>query len=278
MTFKDIQENQEQYLREYNLISDFHKSECNWNNLISIAKDFNLRRAEYIEKIQTYLAEISNFDGIHSYRYRIKGIDSLLKKIIKKTIEKQEKITVDNYRTRITDLIGIRVLYVFKSDYYPVHEQIWKKYEHQMAENIHIKLRKGDKKDIFEKILKHDPMIEDDFEYRAIHYTMHINDKETKDARLEIQSRTIFEEGWSEINHKLVYKNKNVSDFLILSQASSILSALVGNCDTLGDLMQNIYYEYYEKISQEVNNPEIMTNLNTDTIMHDVLESFIRKY
>jgi len=121
-------------------------------------------------------------------------------------------------------------------------------------------------------------MIEDDFEYRAIHYTMHINDKETKDARLEIQSRTIFEEGWSEINHKLVYKNKNVSDFLILSQASSILSALVGNCDTLGDLMQNIYYEYYEKISQEVNNPEIMTNLNTDTIMHDVLESFIRKY
>lgn len=54
--------------------------------------------------------------------------------------------------------------------------------------------------------------------------------------------RRIFEEGWSEINHKLLYKKNNLSlnEEVLLEQASSILSSLAGDCDTLGELMAHI--------------------------------------
>jgi len=276
MTFKEIKGNKARYLEEYNLVSEFTQSKCDWDVLMSIAEDFQSRRDRYVLKAQEYLSEISNFKHIHSYRHRIKEIDSLIKKIIIKTIEKGEQITIDNYRTEITDLVGIRVLYVFKSDYYPVHEQIWNRFGHQTAQNIHIKLRQGDDKAIYEKILKYDPMIEEDSVYRSIHYTIYINENDTRDARLEIQTRTIFEEGWSEINHKLVYKNKGVADYLILHEASRILSALVGNCDTLGELMKSIHNEYIRRNEQAKNTPEI--EVKTDAIMQDVLKKFLLKY
>lgn len=57
---------------------------------------------------------------------------------------------------------------------------------------------------------------------------------------VEIQTRSIFEEGWSEINHKLLYKRGNLrlDEEILLKQASSILSSLAGDCDTLGELIE----------------------------------------
>ena len=37
------------------------------------------------------------------------------------------------------------------------------------------------------------------------------------------------------------YKHQLVENYFVLNQASKILSTLVGNCDTLGMLMKNIY-------------------------------------
>lgn len=77
--------------------------------------------------------------------------------------------------------------------------------------------------------------------YRSIHYTIRAI-KDNVMVHIEIQTRSIFEEGWSEINHKLLYKKNSLSldEEVLLKQTSSILSSLAGDCDTLGELMMRI--------------------------------------
>lgn len=79
-------------------------------------------------------------------------------------------------------------------------------------------------------------------DYRSIHYTVRHTDADKIMVPIEIQTRSIFEEGWSEINHNLLYKKSHISvaEEIVLKQASSILSSLAGDCDTLGDLMKTI--------------------------------------
>lgn len=276
MTLQEIIGNKELFLKNYDLIDEFEKSGYDWDELMEIAKKFDEDRTKKYPKLaQKYISKIASFDSIHSYRYRIKETDSFIKKIIIKANEKGKRVTWDDYLVSITDLIGIRVLYVFKEDYYTVHKQLMQEFKHQLVENVHIKLQKGDDISIYEKILDCDPVPEYNNTYRSIHYTLCAEEKNIKGVRLEIQTRTIFEEGWSEINHKLVYKNQAISDYFVLTQASKILSTLVGNCDTLGMLMKNIYDEYMKRkanITDSSQNDAIASE-----IMEEVLNEFLLK-
>ncbi len=64
-----------------------------------------------------------------------------------------------------------------------------------------------------------------------------------------------------------------MSDYFALVQASKILSNLVGNCDTLGMLMKNIYDEYTKKLQE---NSEIDSS-QSSIIMSEVLQNFLMK-
>lgn len=276
MTFAEIKANKELFLRSYKLVEDFEKSGYNWDELMKIAEQYEQNRtSKYPKLIQTYISKIATFDAIHSYRYRIKETDSFIKKIITKANHKGKRVNLDNYLINITDLLGIRVLYVFKEDYYTVHKQLMDKFQHQLVENVHIKLQKGDDISIYEKILDCDPIPEYNSTYRSIHYTLCAEKNNLKGVRLEIQTRTIFEEGWSEINHKLVYKNQDVADYFALLQASKILSTLVGNCDTLGMLMKNIYDEYMRRKSMGSGAQDV--SMSDSEVMKDILNDFLMK-
>lgn len=173
MTLNEIINNKDLFLKKYQLKDEFEKTGYDWNELMEIAQQFEENRNNrYPELIQKYIKEISSFDAIHSYRYRIKETDSLIKKIITKANEKGKRVTLDNYLINITDLLGIRVLYVFKEDYYIVHKQLMERYHHQFVENVHIKLQTGDDISLYEKILDCDPKPEFDSTYRSIHYTL----------------------------------------------------------------------------------------------------------
>ncbi len=243
MTLQEIIENKDEFLEKYDLKEAFQKCGYSWDELIEIGKDFDSKRdGEYKALIQEYIAKIATFENVHSYRYRIKRTDSLLAKIIKKGAEKERKIRKDNYFREITDLLGIRILYIFKEDYLSVHKQIMNEYENQLVENVHLKLRDGDDEKTYEKMLKlQDIKIERNKVYRSIHYTINSRlNQIDKCPKLEIQTRTIFEEGWSEINHKLVYKKKTSNDDY-LERTSRVLSELVGSCDAIGGLMKFVY-------------------------------------
>lgn len=245
MTFEQIKNNKEEFLSVYGLKDKFKDCCCTWNELMAIGEDFEVKRNnDYFDLLNKYIVEISKFDNVHSYRYRIKSTDSLLAKIITKSAKKKEHITLDNYFCEISDLLGIRILYVFKEDYWSVHKQIMDCYKKRFAENIHLKLRDGDDEKTYEKLLSsRDVQVEKNMVYRSIHYTIYADPSNIEHSpKIEIQTRTIFEEGWSEINHKLVYKKGMVSN-PNLEKTSCILSELVGSCDAIGTLMKYLYDE-----------------------------------
>lgn len=211
--------------------------EISWDVLRSIGKSYESRSQDLIDIKNQYLSEISRFKHVHSIRARVKDTGSLLAKIVRK---KKTDVNADNLWSQITDLIGVRILYVFKNDYFHVHEQIMHRYGACLKEPIAIKLKTGDDKDIYSELLNvPDVKIEDNEVYRSIHYTVEDN-RAGWHPVVEIQTRSIFEEAWSEINHKLVYK-KDSYEHEELKRLSRDLSTLVGVCDSIGSLMKVLH-------------------------------------
>lgn len=277
MCFEEIKNNKDKFLRNYDLIDYFSKYEKlkgSWEELMKIGEEYESHSREYLERIQGFISVIAKFDYVHSYRYRLKKTDSLLKKIVVKSVSKNFLINKDNYLKEITDLLGIRVLYIFKEDCFPIHQQIMESFGNQTAESVRIKLRDGDSEEYYKDIKNRSGAIVEKNIYRSIHYTLYSNKSNTEEAKIEIQTRTIFEEGWSEINHKLVYKN--VADkYEVLKNASDILNGLVGNCDKVGSMMKILYDEYINGLDIEddqQNNPSVKVNAKT---VGDVFNLFL---
>ena len=123
-----------------------------------------------------------------------------------------------------------------------MHQQIMNEYENQLAQDISIKLKEGDDEEMYEQLLRKcsNVRVDRNKTYRSIHYTIYAQKTDIAAyPRVEIQTRTIFEEGWSEINHKLVYKKGTENQGL--KKTSVVLSSMVGACDNIGLLMKSLY-------------------------------------
>lgn len=233
---------QQAFLKKYGIEDKFYKSNLSWDVLMQIAADYESKIEKFQEIAVDYVNQLNSLPQVHSVRYRVKDVEHLIEKIIRKSVEYEDLNTVydvDTYLIEITDIIGIRALYVFKSDYLPLHNAIIARYKRNFCEKPQVKLREGDDRRIYNGLRNVEFQV--DAMYRSIHYTI----RATKDeivVPIEIQTRSIFEEGWSEINHKLFYKKNTLSidEEILLRQASSILSSLAGDCDTLAELMTRI--------------------------------------
>lgn len=233
----------EQYLNDDDVMNDFpdiheqyQKSGITEDVLCRISKDYYENIPKFEKTAKANLVLIQNFDNVHFVKYRIKSLYSLMTKIIQHASKSQEEITEMNYCKKITDLIGFRILYLFKSDYLSVHNQIMKVYEDCLTEDVKVKLKAGDDEAFYDGIEK--KVIERDKSYRSIHYIARSTKDKDNCSRMEIQTRTIYEEAWSEMNHRLVYK-KHYPDKTQrqLQDLSNYMSSLTGVCDMLGLFM-----------------------------------------
>ena len=116
----------DEYLERFNISQEsFQKTGISWEDLIKIRENFIAFKLE-LEAPAKYLVE--RFHGakkVHSVRYRIKNPDHLVAKIIRKKIdEPKREITLENYKNEITDLIGLRILHLFKEDWHVIHDFI----------------------------------------------------------------------------------------------------------------------------------------------------------
>lgn len=155
-------------------------------------------------------------ESFHTTLYRIKDESRLIEKI---DIQNnalgagEERITKKNYRVRIGDLLGIRIICLRLSDVEKVES-----YLRLLSEENILNLVKGpDQKRSF--ILPVDPgeSISGGLDitysgYSSIHYQVELGQNSDAPSRLEqlrfeIQLRTILEEAWGEIDHKYRYIN-----------------------------------------------------------------------
>jgi ppGpp synthetase/RelA/SpoT-type nucleotidyltranferase len=193
--------------------------------------------------------------GVHSVRYRLKNSDSLIEKIIRKTIERNKKgirkvITVKNYTNEINDLIGIRILHAFKDDWFGIHNYILNQCQYKTKEKPTAYYRKGDEKYFISDCKKNgcEAKIHPKA-YRSIHYIINPY-PEKKICYAEIQVRTVFEDGWSEIDHKLRYASKKGVKHILDSYLLA-LNRIAGSADEIGSIIKNrqteIRQDEYEK-------------------------------
>lgn len=249
------------FLSAYNLTdNDLMAAGITWDELDAILKEYQkteeLLRGIGKDFINDYLYDIDKA-GIHSYRYRTKEPGHLLEKIIRKRTENPGRfagLDHTNYYKYITDLIGIRVFFLYREDWIHFHRYITRTFENNpdiyvedrladfdndtahyyIAERPKVYKRSGDSRIYDEKEID---IIAGGI-YRSLHYII-----KYKGYYVEIQGRTLFEEGWSEIDHDIVYPY--YKDDEMLKDFSKLLNRLSGMADEMSS--------YFRRMKQDLN-------------------------
>jgi len=238
----ESEEDQQHFLKKYNISQKrFRESLISWDTLREIADDYEIHRNEHLDTVQKYALAIQQCLGVHSLSFRVKETEHLLEKIIRKNekyIDNGAAITKKNYKEYITDIMGIRILLLFKEDWNEVDCFLKEKYGGLFLEAPFAYIRKGDDKTIYEGKIK----IREDRPYRSVHYVI----GHTDGTGLEIQVRTLFEEAWSEVDHKIRYPynigNEMMNGYL------EIMNRAAGMADEMCTFI-NSYIKSFEEIS-----------------------------
>lgn len=235
--------------------SDLEEADISWEELSLIEKKHhtieNSLREIGKSFIDEYLYDIETA-GIHSYRYRTKEAEHLLEKIIRKRKENPDKfkhLDHTNYHKYLTDLIGIRVFFLYREDWIHFHRYITSRIENDPDQYIRDRLRDFDEDPSHcylaerPKAYKRtgDSKIYDSGEidiitdgiYRSLHYIV-----KYRGHYVEIQGRTLFEEGWGEVDHDIVYKE--TEDDEMLRDYSKLLNRLSGLADEMSSYFRRM--------------------------------------
>jgi putative GTP pyrophosphokinase len=206
-----------------------------WADLQEI-RNHHVSQAPSLTSTGRYITErLTDVPGVHSLKMRVKDPDHLVAKIIRKAIERpKKKITLQNYSKKITDLIGLRALHLFKEDWTEIHSAIcstWELKEHPIAY-----LRKGDSEELAALFRTNSCRVkEHPYGYRSVHYLVQ-SAMEREPVSAEIQVRTLFEEGWSEIDHRIRYPHDIANP--IFAQFLVIFNRLAGSADEIGSFIR----------------------------------------
>ena len=244
------------FLAEYNMTeADLLAANITWDELTLIAEEYKSLEKTMRELGKSFIDEFL-YDiekaGIHSYRYRTKDVWHLLEKVIRKKKENPQKFEAldhTNFYKYVTDLIGIRVFYLYREDWVHFHKYITHRFENDPNQYIHDRLHDFDEDPDHYYIAERpkaykrtgDSKIYNSTEidiittgiYRSLHYTI-----KYKGYYVEIQGRTLFEEGWSEIDHDIVYKD--AEDDEMLQDYSKLLNRLSGLADEMSSYFRRL--------------------------------------
>lgn len=162
---------------------------------------------------------------VNSVKFRVKESDSLIGKIIKKRKEGRD-INFSNYKTEISDLVGVRVLHVLQNDWLLIHKKIMNIFN-VLGKPVASIRPTDDSKLWTENYKKNGCKCEESTAgYRSVHYDVEVGFTKSKTI-IEIQVRTISEEAWGELDHKINYPKPANAMIGNLIKTASMLSGVV---------------------------------------------------
>lgn len=243
----------QQFLSRYGIKqADFVKTGLVWDDLVKIYNHYSSLKSKLQHSAKAIVDILFSKEareiGVHSVRYRIKDANGVIEKIIRKKLESPKReITIQNYRNEITDLIGIRALHIFKTEIYGIHHFVISMFSLKDGETPTHYYREGDE-EAFVSMCKGIGCKQEKHKkgYRSVHYI--VSTSLTRENYFaEIQVRTIFEEGWSEIDHKIRYSFKNYSA-TPFDDSLKNLNRIAGTADEIGSTIKNLEQKEQERI------------------------------
>lgn len=203
--------------------------------------NFLIQQVEGIFKFNDILNNHEN-PIIHSLKSRVKNPEHLLDKVQRK-MDKGLVINKDNFFNEITDLVGVRVLYLYQDQFDIIHDEIIKQVD-LVKEWSLIEPPKAytwdPESEKYYKSLGIMTELRDTY-YTSVHYTMKKNNEVSKIC-CELQVRTLFEEIWGEIDHTINYPHQTNS--VACKEQLRVLSKLVSTGTRLSDSIFRSYNEY----------------------------------
>jgi putative GTP pyrophosphokinase len=180
---------------------------------------------------------------VHSRIWRIKTPerlkDKLLRKLMDSRLEKKTfDITEDNLFERITDLVGFRILHLHTTQFESINkivtdllnEERWVLIEGPTARTWDDEYR-----EYYQKIKIETR--ESERMYTSVHYTFKPNKQ--KNCTGELQVRTLAEELWGEVDHKINYPHP--ADSSSCREQIKVLARLTSSCTRLVDSIFHTY-------------------------------------
>ena len=248
----------DEFLKKYHLTEEhLETNKIEWDTLKSIYLDFIQFRNLYETQADFIANTLRTHKKIHSVKSRVKDPEHLIEKIIRKTSDRKEKkgedfqFTAVNYKEEITDLIGVRAIHIFKEEWEEIHNFIvdmWK------VKEITATVREGDDTKRFEEL--NIQIHSRKSGYRSVHYLIESFPTNQK-VIAEIQVRTIFEEGYGEIDHRLRYFHDEIPEMLALNLL--LLNRMTGSADEMASMINMLHRSWsdmekkYERIIDNKN-------------------------
>ena len=184
---------------------------------------FKQNRHLFENLAQSLVGDLTNHPGlrelIHFIKWRIKDEESLREKLKRRTIVEKTKpresrepaINESNLFDRVVDLAGVRILHLHTEQVRTIHQMIL-----NVVDEHFYKLANAPTAhcwDVEYEGLFHEFGINTESResmYTTIHYDIVANQK-TK-LTCELQVRSLMDEVWSEVSHRVNYPNESVSE------------------------------------------------------------------
>lgn len=283
--FEELSE-QKAFLEDYRIPQErFAKAMVSWGILSAIANDYLTNFEGFKCVAESFVERFNECKDVHASNYRIKDVNHLIEKVIRKNPKRCENgacITAKNYKQEITDIIGIRLILLYKRQWKNVHEYIIENYGDRLHEEPFAYVSSiDDLSDYKEKGVRQ--VLSKDG-YRSVHYVVKEND-----YLVEIQIRTLAEEVWGEIDHNIRYPYK--IDNPILGQYMSLMAALSSSIDNMASFLcahinrfddshcgkteNEVYNEILSEIEKIEGNKEIKDRLRTIIMNTDEYQRII---
>lgn len=168
---------------------------------------------------------------VHSTKSRLKSSSHIRGKIDRKRLAGRD-ISVDNVLSELSDLAGVRILLLFQEDFGVVHDVINSRVDDGfwfLREPPKAYTWDPENAVFFESFGLE--VAERDTLYTSVHYL--IMPKEESPICCELQVRTLFEEIWGEVDHRLNYPNPTT--MVACREQLKVLSKIVGAGSRLVD-------------------------------------------
>jgi ppGpp synthetase/RelA/SpoT-type nucleotidyltranferase len=231
--------NQRDFLKKFNIKqSDWQKSGLKWADMKTIYQDYSLFR-NWLQPVELFIANsIKLGPSVHAVKSRVKDSDHLVEKIIRHSAKKRGPwANPNNYRSVVTDLIGVRALHLFKEEWICIHDYICDTLKVRWKPKPIAYVRKGDHSKVIQQYKsKNCKIVKRDSGYTSLHYIIDFRPNGSDKYIAEIQVRTLFEEAWSEISHAVRYpydtENPHLESF------TKISSQFAGQLDVVSSIVK----------------------------------------